>query len=137
MMIQKIEREDITYAILIRASHTEDGINYVSPEDYPQQLGYMKWPEGHCIEAHEHKLRDRQIERTQETIFVRSGRVNVKVFDDKKSLIEEVVITSGDVILFAAGGHSFKMLEETEMVAVKQGPYLGVKEDKTRFKPEG
>jgi len=38
----------------------------------------------------------------------------------------------GDVILLATGGHGFQMLEETEMIEVKQGPYVG-DQDKTRF----
>ena len=40
--------------------------------------------------------------------------------------------TAGDVILLAAGGHGMTMLEPTEIIEVKQGPYTGV-EDKERF----
>jgi hypothetical protein len=38
------------------------------------------------------------------------------------------------VILLARGGHGFEMLEPTEMIEVKQGPYAG-EGDKTRFSP--
>jgi hypothetical protein len=36
------------------------------------------------------------------------------------------------VILLSYGGHGFEMLERTEMIEVKQGPYAG-DQDKTRF----
>ena len=42
------------------------------------------------------------------------------------------MLQGGDVILLAEGGHGFEMLEDSEMVEVKQGPYAG-DGDKTRF----
>jgi hypothetical protein len=42
-------------------------------------------------------------------------------------------LQTGDVILLIQGGHGFEMLEETEIIEVKQGPYAG-EQDKTRFK---
>ena len=39
---------------------------------------------------------------------------------------------TGDVILLVSGGHGFEMLEESEIIEVKQGPYAG-EEDKVRF----
>jgi len=46
--------------------------------------------------------------------------------------LQSRVIMAGDVILLASGGHGFTMLEPTEMIEVKQGPYVG-ESDKTRF----
>jgi hypothetical protein len=40
---------------------------------------------------------------------------------------------SGDVVLLSRGGHGFEMLEESEIVEVKQGPYES-ESDKFRFK---
>ena len=42
------------------------------------------------------------------------------------------VLGPGDVILLISGGHGFEVLEELNMVEVKQGPYAG-ETDKTRF----
>ena len=39
---------------------------------------------------------------------------------------------AGDIILLVSGGHGFQVLEEVEMIEVKQGPYAG-NEDKKRF----
>ena len=46
--------------------------------------------------------------------------------------MESVVLGAGDVILLVSGGHGFTVLEEVEMIEVKQGPYSG-DADKKRF----
>jgi mannose-6-phosphate isomerase-like protein (cupin superfamily) len=49
-----------------------------------------------------------------------------------KNYLESRILNQGDIILLAFGGHGFEMLEPTEMIEVKQGPYAG-EQDKTRF----
>ena len=53
---------------------------------------------------------------------------------DEQNYIESHFLETGDVILLSEGGHGFEILEETEMIEVKQGPYAG-ENDKTRFEP--
>ena len=65
-------------------------------------------------------------------IFVKSGKVKITFYNNDKEFIRHVVLVGGDVVLLIEGGHGFEMLEPTEMIEVKQGPYVGDK-DKTRF----
>ena len=53
---------------------------------------------------------------------------------ERKVYLATRTLKTGDVILLVSGGHDFEMLEDTDMVEVKQGPYSGV-EDKARFEP--
>ncbi len=53
-------------------------------------------------------------------------------YNDRQIYLESRVLSSGDVILLASGGHGFEVLEELEMIEIKQGPYVGG-QDKTRF----
>ena len=69
---------------------------------------------------------------TQEVLVVRAGKVRVDFYDDGRNYLESRILQTGDIILLAHGGHGFKMLEPTEMIEVKQGPYCG-DQDKTRF----
>ncbi len=131
-MVEFIEDKGITYGIVIQKGKGE-GVEFFTPEDSAQQLGHARWSEGHTVDPHEHIPREREIRRTQETFFIRSGRMRAKVFDKDREVIKELVLTEGDVVLFMDGGHSLEMLEDTDVVMVKQGPYQGVKEDKTRF----
>ena len=81
-----------------------------------------------------HNAVQREVQFTKEVLFIKSGKVRVDFYDDEKKYIESRVLVSGDVILLAFGGHGFEMLEDSEIIEVKQGPYVGEK-DKTRFDP--
>ena len=66
---------------------------------------------------------------------LRRGRLRVDFYDEKQIYLESRILEAGDVILLATGGHCFEVLEEIEMIEVKQGPYAG-DADKTRFEPQ-
>lgn len=119
-------------AILIPSDHAVDGIEFYSPQNFPQQLGAMTRPKGYIVKAHVHNIIDRNISITQEVLILRSGHLRVRLFD--VNLNEDAVFEMhpGDVLLLASGGHEITMLEESVLVEVKQGPYLGV-DDKTHF----
>jgi len=119
-------------AVIIRTQFQKDGIEFFTPDDFSQQLAYMKRPEGYDIPPHVHNPVLREVQFTQETLFIKSGKVRVDFYDDNKQYLESRILNQGDVILLATGGHGFEMLEESEMIEVKQGPYAGDK-DKTRF----
>ncbi len=65
-------------------------------------------------------------------LYIKTGKVRVDFYDDNQHYLESRIVEKGDVILLAAGGHGFEMLEDSEMIEVKQGPYCG-EEDKVRF----
>ncbi len=46
----------------------------------------------------------------------------------------EQLLGEGDAVVLVRGGHGFQVLEDLEMIEVKQGPYMGEK-DKVRFSP--
>jgi hypothetical protein len=93
----------------------------------------MSHPAGHKIPPHTHKLVVREIQYTQETLLVKSGRIRVDLYSDEKKYIRSEELVAGDVILLASGGHGFVFLEESELIEVKQGPYISFEVDKERF----
>ena len=119
-------------AILIPADHAVTGIEFYSPQSFPQQLGAMTRPKGYIVKAHLHNVIERNISLTQEVLILRSGHLRIRLFDidfKEESVFE---MHPGDVLLLASGGHEITMLQESVLVEVKQGPYLGV-DDKTHF----
>ncbi len=44
-----------------------------------------------------------------------------------------VELIAGDIILLAGGGHGFTFLEDSEVIEIKQGPYISFEVDKERF----
>jgi hypothetical protein len=130
--LEHIEADGLRLATIVRSTFSADGIVFLTPDDYSQQLGYMRRPSGYFIDAHSHNVVDRQVSLTQEVLFVRSGRVRVDLFDARRQHVATRVLGPLDVILLSAGGHSFEILEEAELIEVKQGPFVGER-DKTRF----
>ena len=130
--IEQIFDEYRMIAIIIHAEYQSDGIDFFTPPNLSQQLASMNRPKGYKIPAHIHKPVPRKVKYTQETLFIKKGRVEIKFYDEKKKYLESRVLKTGDVILLVSGGHDFLMLDDTEMVEVKQGPYAG-DEDKERF----
>ena len=76
----------------------------------------------------------REVQFTKEVLLIKSGKVRVDFYDDDQNYLESRILYQGDVILLAFGGHGFEMLEPSEMIEIKQGPYAG-EADKTRFAP--
>jgi mannose-6-phosphate isomerase-like protein (cupin superfamily) len=131
-MIEHIIHADRTLAVLLRADYRREGIQFFTPDDFSQQLGYMNRPQGYVIPPHVHNPVAREVHYTKEVLFIKSGRVRVDFYDDDQRYLESRILRQGDVLLLAYGGHGFEMLEPTEMIEVKQGPYAG-EADKTRF----
>lgn len=121
-------------ALILRSSFRAEGIRFFTPNDFSQQLGYMNRPRGYVIPPHVHNAVTRSVQYTKEVLFIKSGKVRVDFYDDEQNYLESRILGAGDVILLAFGGHGFEMLEPTEMIEVKQGPYAG-DADKTRFEP--
>jgi hypothetical protein len=133
-MPEIIQYDDHILAIIIRSDYQVAGIRFFTPDHFPQQLGYMNRPKGYCIQPHIHPEVHLSISHIQEALFIRSGKVKVLLYTNELRFFHETVIERGDVILLASGGHSFEMLEDSEIIEVKQGPYNGV--EKIMFKPE-
>jgi mannose-6-phosphate isomerase-like protein (cupin superfamily) len=133
-MTEEIFHGKTLLAVILRASYRADGIRFFTPNDFSQQLGYMNRPRGYVIPPHVHNPVTREVQFTKEVLFIKSGRVRVDFYDDAQNYLQSRVLVQGDVVLLAFGGHGFEMLEPTEMIEVKQGPYAG-DSDKTRFEP--
>lgn len=119
-------------AIIIRGDYKSQGLQFFTPPDFSQQLAYMNHPRGHSIMPHRHRVVPRQVTITQEVLIIKSGSVRVDFYDNSQTYLESRILNRGDVILLASGGHGFEMLEASEIIEIKQGPYAQ-EEDKVRF----
>lgn len=131
-MIEQITHNAHMVALIIRENYHSDGIAFFTPDSFSQQLAYMNRPTGYVIPAHVHNPVHRDVFYTLEVLFIKSGKVRVDFYTKEREYLESRVLVGGDIIFLASGGHGFEMLEPTEIVEVKQGPYAG-EQDKTRF----
>jgi mannose-6-phosphate isomerase-like protein (cupin superfamily) len=119
-------------AIIISAEYDCPGIQFFTDDKYSQQLASMSYQPGKIIPAHTHNSVRREVFYTQETLFIRKGKVRVDFYSEAREYRTSRVLGPGDVILLIRGGHGFEVLEDLNMIEVKQGPYAG-EMDKTRF----
>jgi hypothetical protein len=133
-MIERITHAGDELAIILRREFKKDGIEFLTASHHSQQLGYMNRAAGYVIVPHVHNPVPREVQYTNEVLLVKSGRVRVDFYTEAQSYLESVVLDAGDLILLAGGGHGVEMLEPSELIEVKQGPYVGDR-DKTRFEP--
>jgi hypothetical protein len=131
-MVEKITHQDLILGIIIRSNYSKDGIEFFTSENDSQQLGYMKRPSGYKIQPHRHNIVIREVHLTQEVLFIKKGLVRVDFYDNDQNYLDSRTLNQGDIILLSDGGHGFEMLDESEIVEVKQGPYCGDK-DKIKF----
>lgn len=131
-LLEEIKFENRVLALIIRNEYKSQGVEFFTPNEYSQQLASMGHPKGKIIPPHVHNSVPREVQFTKEVLIIKSGKLRVDFYDDSQKYLESRILNSGDVILLALGGHGFEVLEDLQMIEVKQGPYAGDK-DKTRF----
>jgi len=132
--IENIVYEGQILVIIIRNNFNKPGIHFFTPNEFSQQLAYMNHPTGKIIEPHFHNPIERSVIYTQEVLLLKKGILKVNFYDNHQQFLFSRILTQGDVILLASGGHGFEVIEEIEMIEIKQGPYQG-DNDKVRFSP--
>lgn len=130
---EEIKHGDILIAIILRSTFKPEQTCFFSPPDFSQQLGFISYKKNHEIPAHFHKIVHRDIFRTQEVLFLRKGKVEVDFYTNEKEYVSSVILETGDTIFLCRGGHGFRLLEDSDMIEVKQGPYSGKEGDKEVF----
>lgn len=131
-LMERIMASGTCLAMIVRACLLPERTTFFTPTDYKQQVGYVVYPRGGEVPRHVHRPLERHLVGTSEVILVRRGRCLLDVYDDQRQLVATREVSTGDVMLLVGGGHGFRMLEDTVLLEIKQGPYLGV-DDKERF----
>jgi mannose-6-phosphate isomerase-like protein (cupin superfamily) len=129
---EEIIHNNMVLAKIVREHFSRDGYAFFTHDDDTQQLAYMHHPAGKIIGSHIHNDIKREVYRTKEVVFIKTGKLRINFYSECKEFVCSRILEKGDVVLLSQGGHGFEMLEETEMFVVKQGPYTG-ESDKTRF----
>ncbi len=131
-MVKSFFHKDKQIALIIKNNYTNDGIKFFTANESAQQIAYMSHPKNTIIKAHVHNIIERSISLTQEVLIIKKGKLRLDLYSQDKEYIESAVIEAGDIVFLPYGGHGLKCLEDTAMIEVKQGPYLG-EDDKVRF----
>jgi mannose-6-phosphate isomerase-like protein (cupin superfamily) len=130
--IEHISHGGRTLVYIIRAALHPAQTQFVTSPEMNQQVGFVVYPCGGQIARHFHKPLERRIVGTAEVLVVRQGRCEIEIFSEQREWLATRQVARGDVIVILAGGHGFRMLEDTVLLEIKQGPYTGM-DEKERF----
>jgi hypothetical protein len=122
-------------ALVVKSLFSPNRIDFLTPDTFGQQVAYMNRPKGEIIQAHKHETISRTLIGTQEVLYIRKGRIRVDFYESDRTYVSSMVLEAGDLMLLNTGGHGFEVLEDIDMIEIKQGPFAEGR-DKTRFVPE-
>ena len=132
-IIEKIYNKKILYALIVRTNYKKKkGVSFFTDKDATQQFGYMNHKKNYIILPHRHNKRQSKILLTTEVIIIQKGILRVDFYDNKEKYLFSKKLYSNDIIMLSNGGHGFKVMKDTQMIEVKQGPY-SLSADKVKF----
>ena len=133
--IREISLDGQKLAIYIPSSSWTKGLTFYSQDNDFIQAGIWGYDKDKKLQPHIHnEVRRREIGRTQEVIFIRSGKLAAFIYDEKGSFVERIELKSGDIFIALSGGHGYEILEnDTFVLEIKNGPYPGAEIDRRRI----
>ena len=131
--IIEIRNKQNLYALIIKKKRRfiKNGVDFLTRDKDLLQLGFINHKKNHHIKYHIHLKKTRIINYCTEVLLIEKGKVKIKFFDNNSSDIKkDKILNKGDIIILFQGGHGFKILEKTQIIEIKQGPYVEGKDKK-------
>jgi hypothetical protein len=132
--IEHIYADNRLLAIIVSRKYEPGETEFVTASDLNMQVGFVKYPAGGRVQDHEHRPLERHLVGTCEVVLVRSGKTEVSLYNPERRLVAQRLLEAGDLLFIVNGGHGFRMLADTVLLEVKQGPYTGL-DEKVRYEP--
>ena len=134
MNVKEVKKDNKVLARLVKAEDWNEGLGFYSNDEEVIQVGTWQYDSGKQLMKHIHNEVDRVITRTNEVLYVVSGTVKAFIYDLDENLVEELTVNSGDILILLDCGHGYEiMADNTKVIEIKNGPYLGAETDRRRF----
>jgi len=131
MQPEIIKDHETTIAIIIRHGDFKEGLDFLTKDADALQVGTWHYQKGQILKAHTHLEAERKNFNVQELVFVKSGRLRADLYNQADKLVAQKELTAGDIIILMNGGHGYEILADgTQVLEAKNGPYLGLEQDK-------
>jgi len=91
-MVENITFNKQLLAIIIHKSFSEPGIHFFTPDQLSQQLAFMRHPVGRVIFPHVHNPVPREVNYTQEALFIRKGKLRIDFYNDEREYLESRIL---------------------------------------------
>lgn len=114
--------------MIVRVEPSPEETTFYTPHHFNLQVGKIVYPAGSEIPRHTHRPVIRHVAGTTEVLVVQKGRMIVDVYGDDHARLCSREVGCGDVVVLLSASHGFRLLEDTVLLEVKQGPYVGLHE---------
>ena len=132
--MKEIKKDDVVLARHILQEDIHSGLNFFSEDKEYIQIGAWGYDSGKELLAHIHNKVDRTVSRTCEVLYVISGSLEAVIYGLDEKPVETFLVSSGEILVLLECGHGYKILEdETKVLEIKNGPYLGAEIDRYRI----
>ncbi|KPH53615.1 hypothetical protein [Helicobacter pullorum] len=132
--MKEIVKDGVILAKHIQACEWDKGLKFYSNDDEFIQVGTWGYDKNKELLAHTHNEVERKVYWTQEVLYIKKGSISAKIYDIYDNFLEELIAKEGDILILLRGGHGYTILEDdTQVLEVKNGPYVGAENDRRRL----
>jgi hypothetical protein len=124
-LIETIADNGVILAYIARGGSPPRETTFLTPDDCNLQVGHVVYPAGGEIARHVHLPIERHLVGSTEVLVMQQGRCEVDVYTDDRRVVATRELRVGDILIAVGGGHGFRVLEDTILLEIKQGPYPG------------
>jgi quercetin dioxygenase-like cupin family protein len=129
-----VKNENKVFCVVHSPKDWKEGLDFLTDDGHSVQVGTWWYQAGKVLDRHYHNQFERSAPITMEVIIVIQGALEIDIYDEQQKLVSTFNAKKGDIVIFGYGGHGYRVLaDNTKIIEVKNGPFLGVERDKTRF----
>lgn len=129
--MKEIKLNNEVVALVHLLSEWKEGLDFITADEHFIQAGTWWYQDGKELRSHRHIINERIVSRTQETVVVISGCLQIDLYDESNSVFHNQILRSGDMAVILNVGHGYKILDNnTRVIEVKNGPFFSVEKDK-------
>ena len=135
--MREIKKEGKILARHITPDDIKPGlISLTNDNEFLQVVAWGHYEKGKYLQDHWHNEVERSATRTYEAVYVVKGAIEARVFDLDCIPVDTFVVQQGELLILLESAHGYTILEDdTTVLEIKNGPFLGVEKDKTKFQP--
>ena len=122
-MLEVIKNKSEIISIIIRKKYKRKKSTFITPGNLDFQIGYLKKKQNTFISTHYHLEQNKNIKTTFEVLFIKKGKIKVSIYNLKRKFICNKMLKSGDIIMLGKCAHGFKVINDCDMIEIKQGPF--------------
>lgn len=112
-------------------------ISFSNDNEFLQVVAWGHYEKGKYLQDHWHNEFERSATRTYEAVYVIKGAIEARIFDLDLVPVETFPVKQGEILILLESAHGYTILEDdTTVLEIKNGPFMGVEKDKTKFQPK-